>query len=58
MHAPACAQMRFVTRIAGLLGSPMVTDGIRARWMTYLVQMDAGLAAKACTPLHAECFVC
>ena len=41
--------MRFVMRIAGLLGSPMVTDGIRARWMSYLVQMDAGLATKACT---------
>ena len=42
-----CLQMRFVARIAGLLGSPMVNDGIRGRWMSYLQQMDAGLASQA-----------
>ena len=40
----AHVQMRFVIRIAGLLGSPMVNDGIRGRWMSYLQQMDTNLA--------------
>ena len=44
--------MRFVVRISGLLGSPMVTDSIRGRWMSYLQQMDSGLASEVVQPWH------
>lgn len=42
----SCAQARFVKRLSGLLSSPMVTDGIVARWMSYLQQMDSSLASQ------------
>ena len=35
-----------MTRIAGLLADPMNTAGITSRWMSYLRQVDAGLAAQ------------
>ncbi len=49
-------QGRYVARVTGLLTAPKVNAGIQGRWLSYLQQMDGGLAAKARRPrprLHA-----
>ncbi|CAK0787977.1 hypothetical protein CVIRNUC_011199 [Coccomyxa viridis] len=49
----AARQGRFVTRIAGLLADPMNTAGITSRWMSYLRQVDAGLANQVSNAIPA-----
>ena len=41
-----CVQERFIGRLTGLLTAAKVNKGIQGRWMSYLQQMDSGLAAK------------
>jgi len=43
-------QARYVARVTGLLIAPKVNAGIQGRWLSYLQQMDGGLAAKARRP--------